>query len=75
MEHTNMDKFGWERDKNYTWYNQWDFKTPRSYKERYGVEYKKDGNDAYNEEKFTHKLIIIVLCVLALSYVGVIKWI
>jgi hypothetical protein len=70
-----MDKFGWERDKNYTWYNQWDFKTPRSYKERYGVEYKKDGNDAYNEEKFTHKLIIIVLCVLALSYVGVIKWI
>lgn len=70
-----MDKFGWERDKNYTWYNQWDFKTPRSYKERYGVEYKKDGNDAYNEEKFTHKLIIIVLCVLALSYVGVINWI
>ena len=70
-----MDKFGWERDKNYTWYNQWDFKTPRSYKERYGVEYNKDGNDAYNEKKFTHKLIIIVLCVLALSYVGVIKWI
>ena len=70
-----MDKFGWERDKNYTWYNQWDFKTPRSYKERYGVEYNKDSNDAYNEEKFTHKLIIIVLCVLALSYVGVIKWI
>ena len=70
-----MDKFGWERDKNYTWYNQWDFKTPRSYKERYGVEYNKDGNDAYNEEKFTHKLIIIVLCVLALCYVGVIKWI
>ena len=70
-----MDKFGWERDKNHTWYNQWDFKTPRSYKERYGVEYNKDGNDAYNEEKFTHKLIIIVLCVLALSYVGVLKWI
>lgn len=70
-----MDKFGWERDKHYTWYNQWDFKTPRSYKERYGVDYNKDGNDAYNEEKFTHKLIIVVLCVLALSYVGVIKWI
>lgn len=68
-----MDKFGWERDKHYTWYNQWDFKTPRSYKERYGVDYNKDGNDAYNEEKFTHKLIIIVLCVLALCYVGVIK--
>ena len=32
-------------------------------------------DDAYNEEKFTHKLIIVVLCVLALSYVGVIKWI
>jgi hypothetical protein len=75
MENINMDKFGWERDKNHTWYNQWDFKTPRSYKERYGVDYKKDGNDAYNEEKFTHKLIIVVLCVLALSYVGVIKWI
>ena len=70
-----MNKWGWDKDKHYSWYNQWDFKTPRSYKERYGVEYNKDGNDAYNEEKFTHKLIIVVLCVLALSYVGVIKWI
>lgn len=70
-----MDKFEWDRDKHHTWYNQWDFKTPRSYKERYGVNYNSSGNDAYNEEKFTHKVIIVVLCVLALCYVGALKWI
>jgi len=68
-----MDKFGWERDKHYTWYNQWDFKTPRSYKERYGVNYDRSGNDAYHEEKFTHKVIIVVLCVLVVIYVGLVK--
>lgn len=68
-----MDKFGWERDKHYTWYNQWDFKTPRSYKERYGVNYDRTGNDAYHEEKFTHKVIIVVLCVLVFIYVGLVK--
>jgi hypothetical protein len=68
-----MDKFGWDRDKHYTWYNQWDFKTPRSYKERYGVNYDRTGNDAYHEEKFTHKVIIVVLCVLVVIYVGLVK--
>lgn len=68
-----MDKFGWERDKHYTWYNQWDFKTPRSYKERYGVNYDRSGNDAYHEEKFTHKVIIVVICVLVVIYVGLVK--
>lgn len=64
-------KFGWDRDKHYTYYNQWDFKTPRSYKERYGVDYKQD--NAYEEEKFTQNVIIVIACLFVIIY-GVIRW-
>ena len=37
-----MTNWGWDRDRHNTWYNQWDYKTPRSYRERYGVDYKHD---------------------------------
>ena len=64
-------KFGWDRDKHHTYYNQWDFKTPRSYKERYGVDYKHD--NAYEEEKFTQNVFIVIVCLFVIIY-GVIKW-
>ena len=66
-----MNKFGWDRDKHYTYYNQWDFKTPRSYKERYGVNYKQD--NAYEEEKFTQNVFIVIVCLFVIIY-GVIRW-
>jgi hypothetical protein len=64
-------KFEWNRDKHHTYYNQWDFKTPRSYKERYGVDYKKD--NAYEEEKFTQNVFIVIVCLFVIIY-GVIRW-
>jgi hypothetical protein len=64
-------KFGWDRDKHHTYYNQWDFKTPRSYKERYGVDYKHD--NAYEEEKFTQNVFIVIVCLFVIIY-GVIRW-
>ena len=64
-------KFGWDRDKHHTYYNQWDFKTPRSYKERYGVDYKQD--NAYEEEKFTQNVFIVIVCLFVIIY-GVIRW-
>lgn len=63
--------WGWDKDKHYTWYNQWDFKTPRTYRERYGVDYKYD--NAYDEEKFTHNVFIVIVCVFVIAY-GVIQW-
>lgn len=66
-----MNKFGWDRDKHHTYYNQWDFKTPRSYKERYGVDYKHD--NAYEEEKFTQNVFIVIVCLFVIIY-GVIRW-
>lgn len=66
-----MTNWGWDKDKNHTWYNQWDFKTPRSYKERYGINYKQD--NAYEEEKFTHKVFIVIVCLFVIGYV-VITW-
>jgi hypothetical protein len=63
--------WGWDKDKHYTWYNQWDFKTPRTYRERYGVNYKRD-ND-YEEENFTQKVFIMIVCVFVIGY-GVIQW-
>ena len=64
-------KFEWDRDKHHTYYNQWDFKTPRSYKERYGVDYKHD--NAYEEEKFTQNVFIVIVCLFVIIY-GVIRW-
>jgi hypothetical protein len=54
-----MDKFGWEKDRHNTWYNQWDYKTPRSYRERYGVDYKHD--DTEHQEHITTNILTVIL--------------
>jgi hypothetical protein len=66
-----MNDYKWDKDKHHTWYNQWDFKTPRSYKERYGVEYKHD--NSYEEEKFTQTVFVVLVCLFVLGYL-VMKW-
>ena len=66
-----MNNWGWDKDKHHTWYNQWDFKTPRTYRERYGVDYKKD-ND-YEEENFTQKVFVVLICLLVIGYL-VMTW-
>lgn len=66
-----MINWKWDKNKNYTWYNQWDFKIPRSYKERYGVEYKTQ--NSLREKKQKHKEIIIaILLIIILN--GVLIW-
>lgn len=66
-----MINWKWGKNKNYTWYNQWDFKIPRSYKERYGVEYKTQ--NSLREKKQKHKEIIIaILLIIILN--GVLIW-
>ena len=54
-----MDKFGWDKDRHNTWYNQWHYKTPRSYRERYGVDYKHD--DTEHQEHITRIIINYML--------------
>jgi hypothetical protein len=54
-----MDKFGWEKDRHNTWYNQWHYKTPRSYRERYGVDYKHD--DTEHQEHITTNVLTVIL--------------
>lgn len=66
-----MNDYRWDKDKHHTWYNQWDFKTPRSYKERYGVEYKHD--NAYEEENFTQKVFVVLVCLFVIGYL-VMRW-
>jgi len=63
-----MDNWGWDRDKHHTWYNQWDFKTPRTYRERYGVEYHR-GESFENEMVASNRFFVIVL-LLILIYGG-----
>ena len=55
-----MDKFGWEKDRHTTWYNQWDYKTPRTYRERYGVDYKRD-DDIERQEHITTNILTVIL--------------
>lgn len=55
-----MDKFGWEKDRHNTWYNQWDYKTPRSYRERYGVDYK-NNDDIERQEHITTNVLTAIL--------------
>jgi hypothetical protein len=62
-----MNDYKWDKDKHHTWYNQWDFKTPRSYKERYGIDYKHD--NSYEEEKFTQKVFVVLVCIFVIGYV------
>jgi hypothetical protein len=66
-----MNDYRWDKDKHHTWYNQWDFKTPRSYKERYGVDYKHD--NSYEEEKFTQTVFVVLVCLFVVGYL-VIRW-
>jgi hypothetical protein len=63
-----MDNWGWNKDKHYTWYNQWDFKTPRTYRERYGVDYKRDEN--FEDEDVALNRFIVVVLLLILIYGG-----
>ena len=62
------DNWGWNKDKHYTWYNQWDFKTPRNYRERYGVDYKRDEN--FEDEDVALNRFIVVVLLLILIYGG-----
>ena len=55
-----MDNWGWDKDKHQTWYNQWDFKTPRTYRERYGVDYKR-GETFLDEDVASNRFVVIVL--------------
>ena len=66
-----MNDYKWDKDKHHTWYNQWDYKTPRSYTERYGVDYKKDYD--YEEENFTQKVFVVLVCLLVIGYL-VLTW-
>ena len=66
-----MNDYRWNKDKHHTWYNQWDFKTPRSYKERYGVDYKHD--NSYEEEKFTQTVFVVLVCLFVIGYL-VMRW-
>lgn len=63
-----MDNWGWDRDKHHTWYNQWDFKTPRTYRERYGVDYKRD--QSIEEETLASNSFIVIVLLLILIYGG-----
>ncbi len=63
-----MDNFQWDKDKHYTWYNQWDFKTPRTYRERYGVNYR-SGESFENEDVASNRFVVVVL-LLILIYGG-----
>ena len=61
-----MDKFGWEKDRHNTWYNQWDYKTPRTYRERYGVDYKRD-DDIERQEHITTNILTVILVLIIVS--------
>lgn len=63
-----MDNWGWDRDKHHTWYNQWDFKTPRTYRERYGIDYKRD--QSFEEETLASNSFIVIVLLLILIYGG-----
>lgn len=66
-----MINWKWDKNKNYTWYNQWDFKIPRSYKERYGVEYKTQ-NSLREKKQKRKEIIIAILLIIILN--GVLIW-
>jgi len=63
-----MDNWGWDKDKHHTWYNQWDFKTPRTYRERYGTDYKRD--QSFEEETLASNSFIVIVLLLILIYGG-----
>lgn len=55
-----MTNWGWDKDRHNTWYNQWDYKTPRSYRERYGVDYK-NNDDIERQEHITTNVLTVIL--------------
>ena len=55
-----MTNWGWDKDKHQTWYNQWDYKTPRTYRERYGVDYQHNDN-IEREEHITRNVLTVIL--------------
>ena len=54
-----MTNWGWDKDKHHTSYNQWDYKFPRTYRERYGVEYRYDNTE--REENITRNVLTVIL--------------
>jgi len=54
-----MTNWGWDKDKHHTNYNQWDYKFPRTYRERYGVEYRHDNTE--REENITRNVLTVIL--------------
>lgn len=59
-----MTNWGWDKDKHHTWYNQWDFKTPRTYRERYGVDYKSSDTTERDEKITTNVLLFIFILII-----------
>jgi hypothetical protein len=59
-----MDNFGWDKDRHNTWYNQWDYKIPRSYRERYGVDYKNNDDTERQERIATNVLTAILVLII-----------
>jgi hypothetical protein len=55
-----MTNWGWDKDRHNTWYNQWDYKTPRSYRERYGVDYN-NNDDTERQEHITTNVLTVIL--------------
>ena len=57
-----MTDFKWDKDNHQTYYNQWDYKIPRSYKERYGIDY--DKNDYVTKDEKMTEYVLIVIAIL-----------
>lgn len=66
-----MDKWKWDKDKHYTSYNQWDFKTPRTYRERYGVNYKPIKSQLEKQNDLKESVLLFLIVIL---FFGVLAW-
>jgi len=66
-----MDKWKWDKDKHYTSYSQWDFKTPRTYRERYGVDYKPMKGQLEKLNDFKEGVLLFLIVIL---FFGVLAW-
>lgn len=66
-----MDKWKWDKDKHYTSYNQWDFKTPRTYRERYGINYKPIKGQLEKRNDLKESVLLFLIVIL---FFGVLAW-
>lgn len=66
-----MTKWQWDKDNHYTYYNEWDFKTPRTYRERYGVNYKSMKNELEKQYDFKQCVLLFLIAIL---FFGVLLW-